>query len=235
MTLTDPRGPRDPIELFFELLTHTGLRISEALGLTWGNVDLGDHPCIHVREQVYLGKRKKLKTEASVASIPLSSGMARKLTESRVSHPDAPVFATKAGTPHSYGNVYNRALRPALRASGIAVQRADGTWDYQGVSFHAFRKACGSLLLAQAGKDLKQVQGWLRHSSLTTTLDVYIHEVDGGLGSADAFDEILGATGGQHTTPEQPQNGGAPSGVESAQGAENGDQPQPAVTLPADS
>jgi integrase len=35
------------------------------------------------------------------------------------------------------------------------------------------------LLLAQ-GKPLEQVQGWLRHSQLSTTLNVYIHEVDDG-------------------------------------------------------
>ena len=92
-------------------------------------------------------------------------------------------------------HLYNRVLRPALRASGIAVQ-TDAGWDYQGVAFHAFRKACGSLLLSQ-GKNLKQVQGWLRHSQLTTTLNAYIHETDDGLGGADVWDGVLGATWGQ--------------------------------------
>ena len=72
-------------------------------------------------------------------------------------------------------------------ASGKDVEKP--VYDYQGVAFHAFRKACGSLLLAQ-GKTLKQVQGWLRHSQLTTTMNVYIHQVDDGLGGADAWDEI---------------------------------------------
>jgi integrase len=109
--------------------------------------------------------------------------------------PEAPVFPSARGTALSYANVYNRVLRPALRESGIAVKVEDpetgeDVWDYQGVAFHAFRKACGSLLLAH-GKSLKQVQGWLRHSNLTTTLDVYTHQVDDGLGGADEWDEIL--------------------------------------------
>jgi hypothetical protein len=62
-------------------------------------------------------------------------------------------------------------LRPALRKSGIAVvvdrrkvvkrgrEIEEEVWDYQGVAFHAFRKACSSLLLAhgktpQAGAGL---------------------------------------------------------------------------------
>jgi integrase len=47
---------------FFTLLAQTGVRIGEALGLTWPHVHLGDDPHIMVAEQVYRGRRKKLKT-----------------------------------------------------------------------------------------------------------------------------------------------------------------------------
>jgi integrase len=176
---------------FFELLVQSGVRIGELLGLTWGRVDLGDHPCILVTEQVYEGERKRLKTEASVGRVPLSSGMARQLAAIRRDDAgaDAPVFPSSVGTPLGYSAVYNRVLRPALRDSGLARQRDDGTWDYRGIAFHAFRKACGSLLLAN-GRSVKQVQGWLRHGELTTTLRHYVHEVDDGLGDADVWDEI---------------------------------------------
>ncbi len=125
------------------------------------------------------------------------------------------------GTPLTYSNMYNRVLRPALRASGIAAkvgedQRGREEWDYQGVAFHAFRKACGSLLLAQ-GKNLKQVQGWLRHSQLTTTLNVYIHDVDDGLGGADAWDDILGGGWGHHGANQGAER---PANAESADTAE---------------
>jgi integrase len=46
-----PEGER----LFFEFLAHTGLRISEAIGLTWEHIDLGKRPRVLVREQVYRG------------------------------------------------------------------------------------------------------------------------------------------------------------------------------------
>jgi integrase len=176
---------------FFELLVESGVRIGELLGLTWGRVDLGDHPCILVTEQVYEGERKRLKTEASVGRVPLSSGMARKLAAIRPDDAGAetPVFASSVGTPLGYSAVYNRVLRPALRESGLARRRDDGTWDYRGIAFHAFRKACGSLLHAH-GKTDAQIQGWLRHSDFATTRRYYIHEVDDGLGDADVWDEI---------------------------------------------
>jgi integrase len=184
---------------FFMLLAQTGVRIGELLGLRWENVHLGDDPHILVAEQVYRGRRKKLKTDASVARVPLSSLMASWLMELRPKDPDAsaPVFPSATGGPLNYANVYNRVLRPALITAGIAVKVGEDSggrpiWDYQGVAFHAFRKACGSLLHAH-GKTLKQVQGWLRHAQLTTTMNVYINPVDEGLGSADVWDEILGA------------------------------------------
>jgi integrase len=129
--------------------------------------------------------------------------------------PDRPVFATARGTPLGYSNVYNRVLRPALRDAGIAVkvgedEKGKPVWDYQGVAFHAFRKACGSLLLAQGGKNLKQVQGWLRHARLSTTLDVYLHEVDAGLGGADAWDDILPGWG-QPGAIERPETAERPA------------------------
>jgi integrase len=156
---------------FFTLLAQTGVRIGELLGLMWGNVCLGDDAHIMVAEQVYRGERKKLKTDASLARVPLSSTMASWLVQLRpeVPAPEAPVFPSATGGPLVYANVYNRVLRPALVKAGIAVQTGTVTvrsrgkdveepvWDYQGVAFHAFRKACGSLLLAH-GKSLRSDQ-----------------------------------------------------------------------------
>ena len=93
--------------------------MGELLGLTWQRVHLGDDPHLYVAEQVYRGERKRLKTEGSERTVPLSSGMARDLTEWKAESDHAadtdPVFPTEVGTPMSYGNVYNRVLIPALK------------------------------------------------------------------------------------------------------------------------
>jgi integrase len=207
---------------FFTVLAETGLRVGELLGLTWEHVHLGDDPHVMVAEQIYRGERKKLKTEASMAQVPLSQTVARWLAELRPDDaaPRMPVFPAATGGPLNYANVYNRVLRPALIKAGIAVKvgetpKGKPIYDYQGVAFHAFRKACGSLLFAH-GKTLKQVQGWLRHSQLTTTMNVYINQVDDGLGSADAWDEILagdGAPRGHRGATGHPETAGNPDPV----------------------
>jgi integrase len=229
---------------FFTMLAQTGVRIGELLGLTWRHVHLGDEPHIMIAEQIYRGRRKQLKTEASMARVPLAPTMAAWLTSLRPddAHPDAPVFASARGTPLGYSNVYNRVLRPALREAGIAVgvgedEKGKEVWDYQGVAFHQFRKACGSLLLAQ-GKTLKQVQGWLRHSQLSTTLNVYIHEVDDGLGTAEAWDAMIEATWGHPGATERPGTPAdeiAPRAARSAAQSQNGEQPTAAGSPTADS
>jgi integrase len=183
-------------QAFFFLLPQTGVRVGELLGLTWQHVHLGDDPHIMVAEQVYQGRRKQLKTDASRGVVPLSTGAAAWLAELRPSDPapDQPVFPSKAGTALTYANVYNRVLRPALVAAGIAVKVGEGEngpiYDYQGVAFHAFRHACATIL-HDIGKRPAQSKAWLRHRDLTTTMNTYTGLGDQGLGSADFFDDLL--------------------------------------------
>jgi integrase len=114
--------------------------------------------------------------------------MAQALTDlkqtTRFANPDHPVFASSVGTPVVYGNIYDRVLQPALKSCGLAGQ---------GTAFHAFRKVRRSMLLLKAGKDPRQVQQWLDHSQLTTTMNIYVHELDDGLGGADDLDTTLGS------------------------------------------
>jgi integrase len=61
--------------LFFEFLVHTGLRISEGVALNWEHLDLGERPRVRIREQLYKGERKRLKSGNGRRDIPLSPGM----------------------------------------------------------------------------------------------------------------------------------------------------------------
>jgi len=183
----------DEWRLFFEFLTHTGLRISEAAGLTWRHVDLGTNPRVRVREQFYNGDRQRLKSGHSRREIPLSAGMAERLRARRrdsYAGETAPVFATAVGTELSRPNVASRVLKPAAETVGLVVKRNDGksvAWP----SFHTFRHTCASLLF-EAGKNVKQVQEWLGHADPGFTLRTYVHLLDEGLGDADFLDDTVG-------------------------------------------
>ena len=60
-----------------------------------------------------------------------------------------------------------------------AAKQAGIEW----VSFHAFRHTCASVML-DAGKNIRQVSGWLGHADPAFTLRTYCHLIDEGLGDA---------------------------------------------------
>lgn len=190
----------DDWRLFFEFLAHTGLRISEAVGLTWRYLDLGTKPKVRVREQFYNGERLRLKSGHSRRDVPLSAGMAERLRAHRrdsYTGDVAPVFATRVGTELSRPNVSGRVLKPAAEAVGL-VRARDGEmvpWP----SFHTFRHTCASLLF-DSGKNVKQVQEWLGHSDPGFTLRTYVHLLDEGLGDAEFLDAAVTANPPQVNT-----------------------------------
>jgi integrase len=198
--------------LLFEFLTHTGLRISEAVGLTWAHVELGARPRVLVREQVYRGERKRLKSGHGRRDVPLPPGLAERLRARRRDlyiGEDAPVFASPTGGTIDPSRLRRRVLDPAATSAGLGS-----------FGFHVFRHTCASLLFAH-GRNVKVVQEWLGHHSPSFTLDTYVHLIDGGLGAADFLDELV--------RPAQVGNGGATQATETDGAAQSRASAQAAV------
>lgn len=166
--------------LLIELLAHTGLRISEAGGLTWADVQLGENPRLLVRRQDCRGEVGPLKSGHSRRDIPLSPRMAQRLWAARGTRAESErVFTSPQGHPLAYGNLRRRVLVPAVEAAGLP-------W----VTFHVLRHTCASLLF-EAGRDVKQVSEWLGHANAGFTLKVYVHLMDAGIGDAAFMDEAV--------------------------------------------
>lgn len=194
--------------LLFELLSHTGLRISEALGLDWEDLVLGDRPRLRVRRQYYRGRLKRyLKSNAGRRELPLSPGMARKLWSARPTHASGPMFATRNGTrlqDRNVRRVLDRVTHPRehKRTGQHEIVPAPAGPDLDWVGFHTFRHTCASLLL-EAGKNIRQVAAWLGHEDPAFTLRTYTHLLDSGLGDAAFLDELAYAIPGQEAHPNR--------------------------------
>src|SRR5215210_2142519 len=104
--------------LFFELLAHTGLRISEALGLDWSDLKFGERPHLRVRRQFYRGSLKQLKSRKGRRDLRLSPRMAQRLWTARPPKAEGPMFATRNRTRYSDRNV-RRILDAATRRAGV--------------------------------------------------------------------------------------------------------------------
>jgi len=164
--------------LFFEFLAHTGLRVSEAIGLRWEDVEFGESPRLQLRRQYCRGEWQRLKSRRSRRQVPLSTGMARKLWTARRGRRETdPVFASSKGKLIREENLRRRVLQPAATRAGVS-------W----VGFHAFRHTCASLLF-DGGRNIKQVQEWLGHADPGFTMRTYIHLIDGRQEGADFLDE----------------------------------------------
>ncbi len=155
----------------------TGLRVSELIGLKWR--------CIHadsitVEERFCRGDWSTPKTSASAATIGVApqviarinrlksitvevrAGRAvRKHKLVKSAGPDDLVFqSVQAGKPMNDQNVLRRHIKPAAKALGLHVnwrclRTSHATW------------------LVQAGADPKSVQGQMRHSRISTTMEIY--------------------------------------------------------------
>jgi integrase len=72
---------------------------------------------------------------------------------------------------------------PRRDTRGPGANRPRGHPHRPGLRFHDLRHACGSLLIAEGVKP-KLVQAILRHSKLSTTMDLYVHAYDEDLRAA---------------------------------------------------
>jgi integrase len=62
-------------------------------------------------------------------------------------------------------------IRPAAIKAGILLEPG------QQFGFHNFRHSLATFLINK-GKDVKTIQGLLRHAKASTTLDLYSHAID---------------------------------------------------------
>jgi integrase len=168
----------DPYRTLVFLVAVTGLRISEALGLKWGDLDY-DGKMIHLR-RVWVGTDvvEQMKTDGSGAPVPLGDLLADALRtwyrQTPYGKPEDWVFPSmklKGKKPLSASIMAADKIRPAAIKAGIRLEQG------QRFGFHNFRHSLATFLVSR-GKDVKTIQELLRHSKVTTTLDLYSQAID---------------------------------------------------------
>jgi integrase len=167
------------------LLVFSGLRIQEALGLTWEDVQF-EEGFIRVERQLSHGReRVPLKTKASRRKVVLVQPLAAILREHRMAtrfkRPQDLVFTTPVGR--------GRDHRVVARSVRAAIARADLG---DGLSAHSFRHGFASMLIVGLRYDAVSVAGQLGHAKASTTMDVYAHEFEQAR-HADELREQFGA------------------------------------------
>lgn len=180
--------------LIIELLYGSGLRVSEALSIRLGDIDL-ENQALTVRNAKGRKDRRTLLSASSIGKLPgfidAAMKIQRKDAEQGVGVALNPALSRKYPTApyspqwaflfpasrwcahplsgevcryHLHPTVVRRFLKPAATKAGIVTKR---------VNTHIFRHSFATHLLA-SGADIRTVQELLGHNDVTTT-QIYTH------------------------------------------------------------
>jgi integrase len=145
-----------------------GLRVSEIVGLQWGDFDW-DKMTVLIQRSVVQCQVGETKTEGSCRPLPVDPGLAARLRDLRARsawpHTGDWVFANDAGRPRWQETILQRQLKPAALRAGIGR-----------IGWHTFRHTY-STMLRSAGTDVKVQQELLRHANIQTTMNIYTQAV----------------------------------------------------------
>jgi len=170
----------EPYATMVYVCVMAGLRVSELIGLKWEDVHAD---AITVDERFCRGDWGCPKTTASSATIGVHVSVIRRINqlkdakvtinwgargarkEFKLVRSDAPadlVFQSlRTGAPMSDHNILSRHIKPAAEKLGIG-------W----VNWQVLRRSYATWLV-ESGADPKAVQGQMRHSRISTTMDIY--------------------------------------------------------------
>jgi integrase len=172
----------EPYATMLHVGVYSGLRVSELIGLRWNDVGFDS---LMVDERCCRGDWSAPKSEASNAPIAVQRHVIERihalklktvsvragtaLRRYKLIKSDGPndlVFqSVRDGKPMRDNNILSRFIKPAARKLGL---------DF--VNWRCLRTSYGTWLKRQ-GADMKDIQGQMRHSRISTTMDIYVQDI----------------------------------------------------------
>jgi len=164
------------IKLLFTVLFFTGLRLGEALALTWKDIDLSSNT-IHITKSVYVNKGishiSTTKTKAGTRRIIINKKLSQELQywQQQQKHL-LEQFTSDSMSLQVFQSSPITITKNAIEKQYKKILERDNT--LKKIRIHDFRHSHASLLINQ-GEDYLVVKERLGHASITTTIDTYSH------------------------------------------------------------
>lgn len=191
------------------LISLTGLRVGEACGLRWSNIDF-NNGIIHVREQVINDKANKrlihtnsLKTEKSYRDISIPRFLvtilkSHKLKQSFSNDKDFVILDrhNKMCNPRNlsmnFTKVVNKYKLPIESTTANTKDKIKLYQQLPQISIHGLRHTHATILLLK-GENIKVISERLGHNSIKITMDTYSHVLPTmKRQTADLLDDVFG-------------------------------------------
>lgn len=175
----------EPYSTMIATAVFTGLRVSELVGLKWEDVHdasltVDERYCRGLERnqnrrqlQHYWGSLSVIARLRRLRTLEVEinwggKGARKRFKLVRADGPQDLVFQSlRNGAPMRDGNILRRHLRPAALKLGIDPKKA--TW-------RSLRTSCATWMI-EAGANPKDVQGLMRHSRISTMMDIYAQHV----------------------------------------------------------
>lgn len=146
-----------------------GLRVSELLGLRWGNIDF-ENLTVKVQRSFVEGNIDSTENDVSEDTLPLAPALATMLLQHKgravYTNQDDYVFAGATGKPRWPDSLRADYLHPAAAKAGISKK----------IGWHTFRHAYSTLLHSLGAAPAVQKE-LLRHADIQTTMNIYTQAV----------------------------------------------------------
>jgi len=168
----------DALEGIILLTLFYGLRRSEVLGLRWNAVDFDNktiaiqHTVIRIRKDIH--KQDRTKNDSSYTKFPMPNKIIDELLRLRTHQREL-----RELQPNDYvdeGYIFTKpngeVLSPEYISKHFKLMLEKNSLPH--VRFHDLRHSSASYLKA-LGFDLKDIQTWLRHKDIQTTMNLYTH------------------------------------------------------------
>ncbi|HHT7814423.1 TPA: tyrosine-type recombinase/integrase [Streptococcus suis] len=164
------------IRLLFTVLFFTGLRLGEALALTWQDIDFTSNT-IYITKSIYVSKGishvSTTKTKAGTRRIIINKKLRQELQHWQQKQKHLlEQFTSDSMSLQVFQNSPITITKNAIEKQYKKILKRDDT--LKKIRIHDFRHSHASLLINQ-GEDYLVVKERLGHASITTTIDTYSH------------------------------------------------------------
>ena len=180
-----------------------GLRRSEVLGLKWSAIDFKEKR-IHIRHKIIEDKTSGttvirgldvMKSKSSFRSLPLIPFIEQELLREKEKQEEMERVLRKTYNREYLEYVCVNPLGDIIKPQYVTehfkvILRKNGM---EQIRFHDLRHSCATLMLNN-NEEMKKIQAWLGHSSITITADTYAHlDMSSKVTSAEKISDSLAA------------------------------------------